>query len=69
MIPGLFIAGFGVLIIYEPVLIKWVFGGFLILVGLGVTLAARKVSQTRARLHNIKSQFQQGGFGPPPDQP
>lgn len=66
MLPGLMIMAFGGLIIWKEQLLKYLVGGFLILVGLGVIVAARKISRTRARLHNIKSQFQ-SGFGPPPE--
>lgn len=73
MIPGLVIVAFGGLIMWKPeIMIRWVFGGFFVLMGLGVILAARKVSRTRVRIQNIKDQFQSGfggGFGAPPTMP
>ena len=73
-VPGVLLMAAGALIIYEPALIRWIFGGFLVLMGLVVMTLGRKMSRARARMHNARDQFAQrmgdmmGAMGNRPDQ-
>ena len=50
LIPGVLLMLIGVAIVVEPRILVWLVGGILVLLGLAVTLAARALHRTAARV-------------------
>jgi hypothetical protein len=67
-VPGAFLAGFGVLVIAVPDLLRWLVGGLFVLLGLGATVAAWRWRRFRRRaserLAGFAASFPTDPFGP-----